>query len=233
VLLHPRRSEIVGDAADRDHQRVVADRAHRGDQAAVLVDIGAEVHQTPGAVERDHLAEAEAEAMPVGLGEIVELVPGNVHAASGDFVEQRLPQMGARLFHQRNVGAAAPAQPIAQPGDQFEPTGPTPDDDDPMELAARGSRNRRRLYRGDRHGNRPCSGTRGIVRSNDTAVGDTAASAAVAILVRAPSRPRREIQILSVSPTLPVPRAAHNHAEPTSQAAAPRPQPPASSRIGS
>jgi hypothetical protein len=55
--------------------------------------------------------------------------------------------MGARLLHQRNVGAAAPAQPIAQPGDQFEPTGPPPTATMRwMEVEARGRSNSGRLY---------------------------------------------------------------------------------------
>jgi hypothetical protein len=63
------------------------------------------------------------------LCEAVE--PGNVHAAGGDFVEQRLPQMRARLLNQRNVGTAASAQCIAEPGD--EPAGASAADDNAIE----------------------------------------------------------------------------------------------------
>ncbi len=114
------------------------------------------MHQAPRAVEADHLAEAELEAVPIGLGEIVELVPGNVHAAGGDFMEQRLPQMGARLLDQRDVGAAVPAQRIAEPGDEFEPPGASAHDDDAMQAGARHSHNRPGVRRRDRHGGSPC-----------------------------------------------------------------------------
>jgi hypothetical protein len=137
VLLHARGAEIVGDAADGDHQGVVPDRAHRRDETAVLVELGGEVHQAMGAVEADHLAQPKPEAMPIGLREIVELVAGNVHAAGRDFVEQRFPQMGARLLHQGDVGAAGPTERIAEARDEFDPTGTAADHDDAMQVVAR------------------------------------------------------------------------------------------------
>ena len=79
VLLDAGRTEIVGDAADRDHQRIVRYLADRGDRAPLVVELGVELHHPARAVEPDHLAVAKAEAVPVGLGEIVELVPRHVH----------------------------------------------------------------------------------------------------------------------------------------------------------
>ena len=152
MLLHARRAEIVGDAADGDHQGVVSDRAHRRDEPAVLVELGGEVHHAAGAVEADHLAQAEPEIVPVSLGEIVELVAGNVHAAGGDFVEQRLPQMGARLFDQGDVGAAGPAERIAEAGDELDPTGTAADHDDAMEVGVRRGLRHRLIRRRTRHG---------------------------------------------------------------------------------
>ena len=106
-------------------------------EPALLVELGGEVHHAAGAVEADHLAQAKPEAVPIGLGEIVELVAGHVHAAGGDFVEQRLPQMGARLLDQGDVGAAGPAERIAEARDQLEPAGAAADHDDAMQVVAR------------------------------------------------------------------------------------------------
>ena len=86
-----------------------------------------------GAVEADQLADAVAEMVPVGLGQIVQRVVVEVHAAGGDLVQQRLPQMGARLVDQRDLGLAALAQLVAEAGHQLEPAGAAADDDDPRQ----------------------------------------------------------------------------------------------------
>ena len=70
--------------------------------------------------------------VPVGLGQIVERMVVEVHAAGGDLVQQRLPQMGARLLDQRDLGLAAPAQLVAQPSHQLEPAGAATHHDDAM-----------------------------------------------------------------------------------------------------
>ena len=49
-------TEIVGDAADRDHQRVVADGPRRRDLAPFIIEGGGEMHFLGGAIEPDHLA---------------------------------------------------------------------------------------------------------------------------------------------------------------------------------
>ena len=69
-----RCAEIIGDAADRDHQRVVADRAWRGNLTSFVVESGGEMHLLFGAIEPDHFAEAIAEPVPMRLGEVVHLV---------------------------------------------------------------------------------------------------------------------------------------------------------------
>ena len=92
--------------------------------------------QAPGAIEADHFAEPVAKAVPIGLGEIIQLMLRDVHAAGGDFVEQRLPQMRARLLDQRDVGAAAPPERVAEPRRELEPAGPAADDDDAVKVAA-------------------------------------------------------------------------------------------------
>src|SRR5574340_1216476 len=75
-----RRPEIIGDAADGDDERVVRDAARGADLPALLVEGGADLDGLARAAKPNHLAVMVAEAMPVGLGEIVELMLGRVHA---------------------------------------------------------------------------------------------------------------------------------------------------------
>ena len=152
MLLDARRAEIVGDAADRDHQRVVRIARTGVIGRPSSSNLAARFTIAARAVEADHLAVAKPEAVPVGLGEIVELVPGNVHAAGGDFVQQRLPQMGARLVDERDLGAVAPAELIAEASDELEPAGAAADHDDAVEVAARRGFRRQSIRRRARHG---------------------------------------------------------------------------------
>ena len=115
-------AEIVGDAADRDHQRVVTDRGVRRDQAPFVVENSGEPDLFPLAVEPDHLAEAIAEPVPMGLGEVVHFVGGGIDGAGRHGVQQRLPDMGAGRIHQGDGRPSAPAQPVAEAGCEFQPS---------------------------------------------------------------------------------------------------------------
>ena len=119
MLLDAGRAEIVGDAADCDDQRVVGNFANRRDRAAFLVEFGVELDHFARPVEADHLAVAKPEPVPVSLGEIIELVPGHIHAASGDLVEQRLPQMRTGLVDERDLGPVMLPELIAEAGDEL------------------------------------------------------------------------------------------------------------------
>jgi hypothetical protein len=55
-----------------------------------------------------------------------------VHAARGDFVQQRLPQVRACAIDKRHASAAPTAERIAEPRREFEAAGATADDDDAM-----------------------------------------------------------------------------------------------------
>ncbi len=57
-----------------------------------------------------------------------------VHAAGGEFVQQRLPQMRARAVHQRDARAAFAAEPVAEPRGKFETTRAAADNDDLVEV---------------------------------------------------------------------------------------------------
>ena len=120
VLRRPRRSEVIGDAADRHDQRVVGDVSGRRDLAAVLIMHGAELQALVGAVEADHLGIGVVEVAPLGLRQVVQFVLGAPQTACGDGVQQRLPQMGAGAIHQGDPRLAGLAQAQPELGDQFE-----------------------------------------------------------------------------------------------------------------
>jgi len=127
-----RRAEIVGHAADRNHERVVAHGPRRRDLATLLVERGGKPHFLRGAVKPDHLAEAVAEAVPMRLGEVVDLIDAGIHAAGRYRVQQRLPQMHARAFDQHHARPGAPAEPFAETGRELQSAGAAADHHDPV-----------------------------------------------------------------------------------------------------
>lgn len=88
------------------------------------------MHLAPLAVDAGELAEPEAEAVPVRLREIVDLVRAHVHATRGDLVQLGLPYVGAVHVDQRDVRHAALAQHIAEASGQLQTAGTTAHDDD-------------------------------------------------------------------------------------------------------
>ena len=121
IFGNARRAEIVGDAADRDHQRVVTDRARRRDLAPLVVEGGGEMHLLSGAIEPDHLAEAIAEPVPMRLGEVVHFVFAGIEAPAATSCNSGF-QRWVRAHSTRVTDArAAPAQAIAEPGDELQP----------------------------------------------------------------------------------------------------------------
>src|SRR5690606_11446542 len=69
-----RRSEIIGDAADRDDESVVMEAPRRRDLAALFVIGRGDLHLLLLAIEADQLPEPVAEMPPMRLGEVIELV---------------------------------------------------------------------------------------------------------------------------------------------------------------
>src|SRR5216683_4086366 len=85
------------------------------------------------AIDPDHLAEAIMEPVPMSLGEIVHLILAGVHAARRHFVQQRLPKMCPSTFHQRDARPPAPAETVAEPGDELQPRRTASDHKDPVQ----------------------------------------------------------------------------------------------------
>ena len=132
VLGHARCAEIIGAAADGDDQGVVVQAARRYQLAAVLVEGRGQADALGGAVQALQAADLELEVVPLGLGDIVELVLGRVQRAGGHFVQQRFPQVGEIGVNQGDVGLATLAQGAAQTGGELQPAGAAADDNDAM-----------------------------------------------------------------------------------------------------
>ena len=134
VRLHAAGAEVIGEAANSEDERVVAELALWSDLPPLVVVGGRHTHHAPPAVDADEAAEAKREAVPVRLRQVVDLVRAQVHAARSDLVQQRLPEVRAALVDQRDMGLLAPAQSVAEPGDQLQPAGASADNDDAMRL---------------------------------------------------------------------------------------------------
>ncbi len=135
VLANARRVEVVGLAADRDRERVVGDRARRQDLGALVVAHRGDLHLALRAVEALERAEREGEAVPARLREVVELVGVHVHAARGDLVQQRLPEVRARAVDEGHVGAALAAEAVAQARGELQAAGAAAHHDDAVRRA--------------------------------------------------------------------------------------------------
>src|ERR1700686_3706054 len=125
-----RRAEVVGDAADRNYQCVVADGPRWGDLTPFIVEHGGEAYQLGGTIEPDHFAEAVMESVPMCLGEEVHLILTGIDAASCDGMQHGFPQMRSRTIHQRDVRERAPAKAAAEPGRKYESCRAAAHDDD-------------------------------------------------------------------------------------------------------
>ena len=134
MLSDTRRAEIVRHAAYRDDKRIVGKGSLRRDLLALVVKRGRQINFAVLAVEPDHFAEAKPEIVPVGVREIVDLVLGGIHAAGGDFMKQRLPEMGPGTLDQRNPRLALGRQTVAKARYELEPSGASADDDNMVQI---------------------------------------------------------------------------------------------------
>jgi len=126
VLGDSRRAEVVRHRTDRDDQVIVADRVPADQLAAVLVEHRRQHHPPRSAVDAFESAAEVAVAPAVAVTAVADLVEVGVERAGGDFVQQRLPDVGAVLLDQDDVVALA-AEPRAEAADQLEPAGPAAD----------------------------------------------------------------------------------------------------------
>src|ERR1700692_838670 len=130
IFGNPGRAEVVGDAADRDYQCVVADGPRWGDLTPFVVEHGGEANLLCGTVKPGQFAESVTESVPMCLGEVVYLVLTGIEATRRDGVQHRLPQMRSCTIDQPDARHPAPAQAVAEPGRKFESRRAAAHDDD-------------------------------------------------------------------------------------------------------
>src|SRR6266566_8263103 len=138
MLAYARRREIVGEAADRDDQRVVTEAALGRNAIAVFVHERRNNYVARPAIEPDHLADSVPKVMPVCLRQVVGLIDADIHAPSGDLVQMRLPEMCPLLFDQRDMRSLLPAELVAELGRKFETAGAPSNHDDPVQTGLLG-----------------------------------------------------------------------------------------------
>src|SRR5262245_66558867 len=113
MLSHARRTEVGALAANGNDERVVNKSPPWSHFLALLVEVGGQLNFTPLSIEADHLANAVTKVVPVRLREIVDLVHRKIHASGSDFMQKRLPQVGARFVDQRDVCKLASTELVA------------------------------------------------------------------------------------------------------------------------
>ena len=76
-----------------------------------------------GPIQPDHLAEQISKSVPVGLRQVIEFVDVEIDRASRQFMQMRLPEMGAAAFDERNFGPGVPPQLVTQARDELDGRG--------------------------------------------------------------------------------------------------------------
>src|SRR5262249_46286117 len=99
---------------------------------------GGEAHLPSGTIEPNHFAEAIAEPMPMGLGEVVHLIFAGIDAACRYRMQERLPDVGAGTIDQSDRGPPTPAEPVAEPGDKLYTRRAAADHDDAVKFTLTG-----------------------------------------------------------------------------------------------
>ena len=130
IFLHALRAEVVAQAADANHQGVVANLLDRGDRQPVAVHVRGQVNRIGLAVQPFELADAECEVIPVRLRHVTNLMVPKVHATGGNFMQLRFPDVGPVFVHQGDIGLCAAPIGFSKAGSEFQAAGSPADDDD-------------------------------------------------------------------------------------------------------
>ena len=138
MLLDARSAEVARNAADGDDERVIAEAAIWRDFAFVLIVGRGQVNALVGAIDADHLAIAISESVPMPLCLKGQFVASGIHAAGGDFVQQRLPDVRTCMVDKGDLGSAFAPELVAELRREFEPAGAAADDDDAVQLRSSG-----------------------------------------------------------------------------------------------
>src|SRR5690242_12401120 len=130
VVRDARRAKVIVLAANGDDENVIVESPLRRDFTTFAVEIRRHLHLAAVPIDPDHVADAVAKAVPVGLREIVDLVRRDIHAAGGDLVKLRLPYVRAVALDQGDVELPLASVFVTQPGREFQSPGSAADDHD-------------------------------------------------------------------------------------------------------
>ena len=84
----------------------------------------------PLAIEAYHFSDTVAEVMPVRLRQKVELVRADIHAAGGNLVQQRFPDVRSATINERHSSGATLAQRVTETCRELDAAGSAAHDDD-------------------------------------------------------------------------------------------------------
>jgi hypothetical protein len=144
------------------------------DLAPFVVEVRRQLDLASLSIKVDHFTDAVAKAVPMPLGQEINLVNSEVHGSGGDFVQQGLPQMSARLVDQRDFSEVAPTEFIPQPGYELERAGAATDHNDVMKIGALAAHVRPRILLGSNPHRFTRAGVRRIDHSQSGHVKDAA-----------------------------------------------------------
>ena len=130
IFLHAFCAEVVAQAADANHQRVIGNLLDRGDWQPIGVDVRCQVNRLGLAVQPLELADAKREVIPVRLRHVIDLMVAKVHAARGNLMQLGLPDVGPVFVHQSDMGLRTAPEGFAQACCQLQAAGSPADDDD-------------------------------------------------------------------------------------------------------
>ncbi len=133
MLRSARCSKIVGLAPHRNYEGIVGqDPTRQYFGTGLVIQQRREDQRFACAVESFHPAQLKLEMMPARLGKIIQFVVVLIHAASGDPMQQRFPQMSTRAVNQGDAHATLATEPVTKPGGEFKSARAATDDDEAM-----------------------------------------------------------------------------------------------------
>jgi hypothetical protein len=131
MVCNARRAKVIVLASDGEDQYVIVEAPLWRHLATFAIEIRRNQDLTAVPIDADHFPDPVAEAVPVGLREIVDLVGGNIHAPGSDFVKLRFPHMRAVSLDQRDVEFSLAPVFVPETGRKLQSAGSASDNHDP------------------------------------------------------------------------------------------------------
>ncbi len=123
IIAHARGAKIIGHAAQGQHQNIVVQGAFGQYRLTFII---AQWRQGDGfftAIDTAEGTELKTKMMVKSMGSIAQRIDPHIQAATGDLMQQRLPQMAIVAIDQRYLGLLFFAIASAQLGCQLQAAG--------------------------------------------------------------------------------------------------------------